>query len=222
MSEPQFEHWQPMQLTGQIPVPAPSPEEVRKTAREEGYSAGYAEGQSKGFEEAKARTKVLNDQLTELLSSLEQPFNRQEVEVSEYLLSLVSAICLRILRRELRTDEDFIRSSIDRAVDIIASKDSVVRVTVHPDDKAVVEELWDPELARLALYEDSTIIRGGCSVERGDSLVDSTIENQLRKILEQLCDSEASPSESETAPDRLDIDEVLETAERLDGPHDGS
>ena len=156
------------------------------------------------------------------MSSLEQPLNRQEVEVSEYLLGLVSAICLRILRRELKTDEDFIRSSIDRAVDIIASKDSVVRVTVHPDDKAVVEELWDSELARLALYEDSTIIRGGCSVERGDSLVDSTIENQLRKILEQLCDSEASPSESETAPDRLDIDEVLETAERLDGPHDGS
>ena len=156
------------------------------------------------------------------MSSLEQPFNRQEVEVSEYLLSLVSAICLRILRRELKTDEDFIRSSIDRAVDIIASKDSVVRVTVHPDDKAVVEELWDPELARLALYEDSTIIRGGCSVERGDSLVDSTIENQLRKILEQLCDSEASPSDSEAAPDRLDIDEVLETVARLDGPHDGS
>ena len=221
MSEPQFEHWEPMQLTVQIPVQAPSPEEVRKTAREEGYSAGYAEGQSKGFEEAKARTKVLNDQLTELLSSLEQPFNRQEVEVSEYLLSLVSAICLRILRRELRTDEDFIRSSIDRAVDIIASKDSVVRVTVHPDDKAVVEELWDPELARLALYEDSTIIRGGCSVERGDSLVDSTIENQLRQILEQLGDSEESHLETGSKSDRLDVDKVLDTAERLDGPPNG-
>lgn len=221
-SDPQFEHWHPRQLSVAVPASAPSIEQIRETARQEGYSAGYSEGQSKGFEDAKAHTKVLNDQLADLLSSLEQPFARQEVDVSEYLLGLLSAMCLRILRRELSVDEDFIRGCLEKAMDTIASKDSVIRVTVHPEDKAAVEELWDPQLASLALYEDSTIIRGGCCVERGDSLVDSTIENQLRKILEQLCDSEASPSESETAPDRLDIDEVLETVERLDGPHDGS
>ena len=221
MSDPQFEHWHPRQLSVAVPASAPSIEQIRETARQEGYTAGYSEGQSKGLEDAKAHTKVLNDQFADLLSSLEQPFARQEVDVSEYLLGLLSAMCMRILRRELIGDEDFIRGCLERAMDTIASQDSVIRVTVHPEDKAVVEELWDPQLASLALYEDSTIIRGGCCVERGDSLVDSTIENQLRQILEQLADSEESQLEAGSKSDRLDVDKVLDTAERLDGPPNG-
>jgi predicted nuclease of predicted toxin-antitoxin system len=53
-------------------------------------------------------------------------------------------------------------------------------------------------------------------------LVDSTIENQLRQILQQLGDLEESHLETGSKSDRLDVDKVLDTADRLDGPPSGS
>jgi flagellar biosynthesis/type III secretory pathway protein FliH len=69
-----------------------------------------------------------------LVDALDRPFQRQELKVSEYLLSLVASICKSILRRELSIDVEHISKTLDSALELLSGERAQVTVLLHPDD----------------------------------------------------------------------------------------
>ena len=51
---------------------------------------------------------------------------------------------------------------------------------------AAVTDAWADDLGELRVEPAPNVIRGGCRIQRNDSLVDATIETQLRNIIMEL------------------------------------
>ena len=138
-----------------------------------------------------------------------------EAASSEYLLSLVMAICKSVLRRELSTDEGYIQATINHALELLSEEQGIVNLTLHPDDATSVSDNWSDELGELTITSDPEITRGGCLIQRNDSLVDATIESQLRKIIADLSFIPGPITPSGETTDLLDAKQVDLTSERL-------
>jgi flagellar biosynthesis/type III secretory pathway protein FliH len=80
------------------------------------------------------------------VDALDRPFQRQELKVSEYLLSLISSVCKSILRRELSIDVEHISETLDCALELLSGEQGQVTVLLHPDDAAAVESAWAEDL----------------------------------------------------------------------------
>ena len=210
MSETAHERWQPRTLTS-VPTSRKSLEEVAESARQEGYQAGFA----KGEEDAKREGSQKAEQLAALWSSMEKPMADQDAEVSEYLLSLVLAMVKSVLRRELTTDASLIKDTLDRALELLAEGRAPLEVRLNPADKSVVEAHLDEKRLTAELISDNTVLRGGCSLSRGQALVDASIEQQLSTLIEQLVTNDLSAGDEGKAQTPLDPDQISAIAERF-------
>ena len=211
-----FTSWHPTKLFNESEGSQPEPEELRQQARNEGYADGYNEGLEAGKKESFDRANAKVAELQSLIDALEQPLKRLELEVSEYLLSLVSSICSAVLSRELSTDVGHIGTTLDRALELLSGQRGTVSLSLHPDDAAAVRENWSNGLDDLKITTSAEITRGGCLIQRGDSLVDATIESQLRKIISDLCLFPGPFNSSGETADLLDVDRVDATRKRLE------
>ena len=211
-----FTSWHPRTLYNESPGSQPAPEDLRQEARNEGYADGYKEGLEAGKEESFERANAKVAQLQSLIDALDQPFRKQELQVSEYLLSIISVICKSILHRELSTDVGHIQTTLDRALDLLSGQKGTVNVSLHPDDAAVVSDNWPGELGELKIISAPDITRGGCLIRRDDSLVDATIEGQLRKIIADLTLVAGPVHRSDETGSLLDIEQVDLTSQRLE------
>jgi flagellar assembly protein FliH len=197
MSDVQFEEWHPQVLTSNIQRERMTAENIKEVARSSGYKEGYEEGFKAGVKDAEEQNAKILSELSALKSAFETPFKQQEQDVSGYLLSLLLAMCKTILKREISSDPTFVKDTLDAALSLLASSESSIQVVVHPEDKQLVEQHWTDTEAKLVLTGDATMIRGGCRVERGDSLVDASIEKQCAQVIAQLLHFGNAPSDSE-------------------------
>lgn len=211
-----FTSWHPRALFNESAGSQPAPEELRQQARSEGYADGYSEGLEAGKKESFERANAKVAELQRLIESLDKPFKNCELNVSEYLLSLVSAICKSILHRELSTDVGYIQTTLDRALELLSGEQGAVNLTLHPDDAAAVTDKWSDELGELKITTAPEITRGGCLIQRKDSLVDATIESQLQKIILDLCLTPGAIQPSGETADQLDAKHVAVTSKRLE------
>ena len=210
MSETAHERWQPRTLTS-VPTSRKSLEEVAESARQQGYEAGFA----KGEEEAKREGSHKAEQLAALWSSMEKPMADQDSEVSEYLLSLVLAMVKSVLRRELITDASLIKDTLDRALELLAESRAPVEIRLNPADKSVVEAHLDEKRLTAELVSDNTVLRGGCSLSRGQAVVDASIEQQLRTLIEELVNNDLSQGDEGQVKTPLDPEQISSIAERF-------
>ena len=216
MSDVMFTSWHPRVLQVESEGSQPSPKELREQAQSEGYAQGYAEGLEAGQKESEIQANAKVAQLQSLVDALDRPFHQQELKVSEYLLSIISMVCSSVLRRELSTDAERIRETLDRALELLSSERGEVTLLLHTDDMAAVTDAWTDDLGELRVKPSPDIIRGGCQIQRNDSLVDATIETQLRNTIMELARIPGPVGSSGEPGDVLDGDEIESTINRLE------
>lgn len=216
MSDLMFTSWHPRALHVESEGSQPSPEELREQAKKEGYAQGYAEGLEAGQRELEIQINAKVAQLQSLVDALDRPFHQEELKVSEYLLSIVSVVCSSILQRELSTDAERIRETLDRALELLSGERGQVTLLLHPDDMAAVTDAWTDDLGELRAKSAPDVIRGGCRIQRNDSLVDATIETQLRNTIMDLACTPGPVGASGEPGDLLDGAEVESTFNRLE------
>lgn len=210
MSDSTAERWQPRTLTS-VPVDAKSLEEVVDQARQKGYADGLAQGQA----EARKQSEATASELATLWQSMQRPIANQDNAVSEHLLALVIAVSNAVLRRELSTDSSAIRTILNESLNYLAECDAPITITLSPADKALVESLLDEERLTAELISDTAILRGGCLVQRGDALVDATIENRIRQLIDQLAGADIQSTETQVDSKPLDPDRISAIAKRF-------
>jgi flagellar assembly protein FliH len=155
---------------------------VAEAARKKGYAEGLAQGQA----EARKQGEETAAELLALWQSMSKPIASQDVQVSEHLLALVVTLTHAVLERELSTDSELIKTTLDEALMCLAESEAPLLVTLNPADKALVESLLEEKRLPAELVADTTMLRGGCRLDRGHALVDATIESRIRSLVETM------------------------------------
>jgi len=110
-----------------------------------------------------------------------------EEQAEHEIISLAFAIAEKVIKQELKLDQNIVLNSVKEALMQITDKEGL-KFIVHPSDLPVVESamhqftdlLENPE--RVTLESDSTVSPGGCVVETRSCSVDANIEKQLKLI----------------------------------------
>jgi flagellar assembly protein FliH len=215
MSEPAIERWQPRTITT-VPTSHKSLEEVAEAARIKGYAEGLAQGQA----EARKQSEETAAELLALWQSMSKPIASQDVEVSEHLLALVVTLTHAVLERELSTDSELIKATLDEALMCLAESEAPLTVTVNPADKALVESLLEEKRLPAELVADTTMLRGGCRLDRGHALVDATIESRIRSLVETMGVGDPLSEQANETSAVLDADRIQSIADRFSPKQD--
>lgn len=192
-------------------------EALREEARNEGYTAGFEEGRQTGHEEGKAlgyqegeaqgqeagfqsgyqqgldqAQHEVDQQLARLQSLIEQlqgPLQNLDQEVEAGLLSLVDLISRAILRREIGISREFLADVLREAVAALPAGHQRLRIYINPEDQQLVEAIKKDLLEENRIISDPQITPGGVRVETLQSLVDCTLENRYKKVIDSLLDA---------------------------------
>lgn len=207
MSEPAMERWQPRVFTAESLL---SPEERAERERKRGYQ----EGLSKGEAEAQQKLQLKLDQFDAILESMEKPLQNVDKNVSEHLLALVLSATKAVLKRELTTDDNAIRGSLQDALAALSKTSGDIEVVLHPQDESLVTGLLKDQRSEVTIIASPEMLRGGCVVRRDDSLVDASIEATCKTVFEQLANQTGKASESNEV-ETLDADRIQAIADRF-------
>src|SRR6202041_1564577 len=162
--------------------------DLQAEAHKEAFEQGLEEGRSAG--RAVVRAQV--DKLAGMFHDLAKPFEVLDAEVERELLTLAMALARQIVRRELKTDPTHIIGIIREAIAALPVATRDVRVHLHPEDAAVVQQHLAPTENERAwtIVEDPVMARGGCQVTTNTSRIDARLETRLGSILSELMGTE--------------------------------
>jgi flagellar assembly protein FliH len=165
------------------PPPAPNADDVRKlvhAARQAGYQDGYRDGlvALDGFKQSFAQQ--MSAQLGVLVKNFDAEFGALEREMAEAVARTAVALARQVVRGELAARPELVAKVAQEAVDAVLHSARHIRVSVHPDDQALVAQGAAEALqARGArLVANDTIARGGCLVESDVGTIDARIETR--------------------------------------------
>ncbi|MDX9741496.1 MAG: FliH/SctL family protein [Gammaproteobacteria bacterium] len=163
-------------------------ERIQREAWEEAYARGRQEGMEKGMAEARQQAK----RLAEALDVLAHPLRELDERVVEEVVAMTLAIARHLVRRELRTDPGQIVGVVQQAAAALPVAAQRLRVTLHPDDAAIVREVLGDEQGPAAweIIEDPALTRGGCRIETEHSRIDASVERRLAVIAAELLGGE--------------------------------
>ncbi|GLR63920.1 FliH/SctL family protein [Marinospirillum insulare] len=226
-------------------------EAIKEQARQEGYALGFSEGKTEGEEAGRATgyqegeetgqeagfqvgyqrgldqaEQEVDQQLARLQSLIEQlqgPIAALDNEVESALLSLVDLVCRAILRREIKIDRSFLSEVLQEAVAALPVGHQRLRIFLNPEDLNLAEAACQDLLEEYRLVGDSEVTLGGVKIETLQSLVDSTLENRYKKIIDKLVggvyqstldNHQPLPDDVLSTPDTPPLDEAVFTEPR--------
>lgn len=163
-------------------------EEAARRAHEEGYRRGLEEGRAAG--EAALREEAAR--LSQICASARRPLEELGERIEDELCRLSLCIAKQVVRRELHGDEDQLAGLIREARRVMGDIDGPLRIGVHPEDAALVRRMFadDETGSSVAVDEDPTISRGGCTLATSVSFVDATVETRIARLAVQLLGDE--------------------------------
>jgi len=186
------ERWSPPRVEGTYPAgtrePHGSATAARAAAAQQAEAAGYAAGLERAGVELQARLAQLDTRIRsadELLRQLANPLRILDAEVEQSLFRLSLAIGTQLARRALRADPAQIIAIIRECLKQLPLGARDVRITLHPEDAAVVRERLAAPSAESAwhLLEDPTLTRGGCLVHSEHSQLDARFESRVNALI---------------------------------------
>ena len=175
-------------------------EELRKQGKAQGFAEGRAEGLAKGREEGTkaGREQALAEHKQQLATLVEAltvgvtEFDQSRRELQEAgvrdVLELSISIAERVTKRQGALDASVAVLNAAEALKMV-SHASDVRIAIHPDQKATLEEalprlkLQWPTLKHVEIVADNMLAPGGCRLFTAQGEVDGDIDEQIKRVV---------------------------------------
>lgn len=193
-------------VAGQRPRPVTAEEldDIARAAWDEGHAKGHADGLAAAAAETQRRLDTLDARIArvgDILAVLARPLAELDVEVEAQLAQLALTVAGHLVRRELRTDPAQVIGILRHAVSLLPAAAREVRVHLHPDDAALVnEKLAAPASERAwSVVEDPVMARGGCRVSAGSSQIDARLESRLKAAIIEVLGEERHDAQRDPA-----------------------
>ncbi|BFM16568.1 hypothetical protein R50073_27510 [Maricurvus nonylphenolicus] len=169
--------------------------------KQEGNQQGYQEGLQKAKQETDVQLRQKVQQLQQITNQLMVPFKEQESQLYLMLLDFVCALTRKIIKRELQIDSGDILAVVKQAVAALPVGAKSLRLTLNPDDLAMIESYAEEKQLGWQFYGDAGLTPGGCHIETAESQVDYSVESQMDALLEEFLTRQLSQT-SNLDPDQ--------------------
>ena len=163
-------------------------EALEQQARDEGYAAGLAESRATAQQQLGQRTAELDA----LCNAAARPLQLLDDEAAGELARLATVVARRVIMHELKVAPELIVGIVRQAAEALPMATRELRVHLHPDDLALMQELGAAE-RHWQLLADSTLVRGDCRLESERSRLDARVETRLAAIIDALLGDDAEP-----------------------------
>jgi flagellar assembly protein FliH len=155
------------------------------------YQRGWEEGRRAAGGEWHRMRDTWEHETRERLESVISNLRRQHhgllVRMEQELLTFALSVAGRIVRREVRLQNDIVIGQIQEAVRRVVGTDTI-KLRIHPEDEQMVRNHRGALLALsdsvrdVIIEPDPMIERGGCVIESPAGNVDARLSTQLRQI----------------------------------------
>ena len=147
---------------------------------------------------ADAAQKLSDERCKTAIMTCEKTVEQLTADTAQWLaewrnqtVELAAKIAEKLVRREMRDDNEMLRVWMEEA--IVSMRDERdVRVLVHPDDFAVAGRFLQnlaktiPQAGEVEVVPDPEINLGGCIVRSKNGRIDQQLESQLQRLVDQL------------------------------------
>jgi flagellar assembly protein FliH len=156
--------------------------------KEVGYKEGIEIGKEQGINDAKPLVDEKLQTLNSLVDSMAQPQKKVDEAVEKQLVHLAKLLAEQVVFKELQTNPELILVSLKKAIDALPMIEQAVKIHLHPEDLALVEDSYGAEHIKQQhwlLVPEPTLDRGGCEVKTAQSSIDMTLKTRLNEIMEK-------------------------------------
>lgn len=169
--------------------------------KKDGMQAGLREGGTEGRKQAAAENRKYLDEMVRMIEAVERSKTDVLTRFESDLTDLAMTIARAIIKKELETDPQAMRSIIQSAMDSYRNQ-AWVRVYVSDKtanrllkaDKKIADELKEIS-DNVKVVVTAGMNDGACVLEMPDQVIDAGVDTQLKKIRTAL--NEAVRSEAQ-------------------------
>jgi len=107
------------------------------------------------------------------------------------IISLIEQIVKKIIMARIEIDDEFVKPVIIDALKTLVQAENVV-LSVSEDDYEYIEMIKDEffevvdSLTSVSVKSDSSIKKGGCTIETSTALINSDIESRLEAVFDAI------------------------------------
>ncbi|WP_084545265.1 FliH/SctL family protein [Derxia gummosa] len=162
--------------------PAVPVHELALEARADGYAHGFAHAEEIGMRMA----AELESRMAPLVEQFRAELAAREAGIADQLLTLAARLAKQMLRAELTINPQAMLPAVREAVGMVSESATRVRLHLHPDDIAIVENDIGADTDRITLVADPAQLRGGCRVTSHDGEIDLGLARRIQGALSAL------------------------------------
>jgi flagellar assembly protein FliH len=171
-------------------------DEQEQILRQQGYAEGFVQGRAQAMLEAQ---RQINEfiatqgqeaarQLAALVDSARTQLDAAEQLAAQGVLELSCELARQVLRQEIASNPNVLLPVIREALAALFADSKATRVSLHPLDLDMVQDVLRTDFAHLALtlHADATLARGGCRIASDHTVIDGRIEKRWSRAIAQL------------------------------------
>lgn len=160
-------------------------EELRQTAKKQGYEEGYATGAHD--------IQELKKELSYWINQVKNPVQMIDDHITQEMIQTIIWICQYCMGVELSVHPDKLRELIDRIKEELPSLQSNKVFAMHPDDvEWVKKHIHEKEIPGLheILYADTSLNRGDFYLKSPHSELDGRLHTRLITLFAKYIDKD--------------------------------
>ena len=157
-----------------------------EAGKQEGLQQGIDQGKKKGLKQGQAEIQKQVNDLSAIMAGMQPMLEKQESDVKEALLNVVTAVSRAVIHRELQLDRSQLSDLLDRGLAILDGTKETIEVTVNPTDLLLVENAAEEVGADWKIHTDDSLTPGGVQLKSGPSIVDLSAEKSFQQSVMNL------------------------------------
>lgn len=215
------------------PITADQLQEISEAAAKDGFDSGYEKGLEQGLKEGKEKgieqghaegssqakhlVTAQCEQLQHIIDALLIPLETEQNQLQGILLNMVTELAKAVILRDLKLDSSHITQLVDDALNTIPVGADKFSLYLNSQDLNLVEEHLDylkhNDDKSLILHIDDDLLPGGCRLETQQTVVDYTVEQRIKKVVDgflhkRFVDSEEHNNDSQSIDTSTSVSEV--------------
>lgn len=161
-------------------------EQIKETARQEGYDAGY--------KELEAERSSCGEKLAEIEAGLEENVDSYFTALEPEVVTLAIAIARQVVKREIESDKEFVLGTIRSGLRQLRERHEI-KVRVNPADYDLVrahkEDIASScdGIRSIEIIDDRRVDAGGCIIDSANGYLDGRIDTQISEVERTLMDA---------------------------------
>jgi flagellar assembly protein FliH len=207
------------------PITADQLQAITDAAEKEGYDAGYEKGSERGYEEGekngysagleKADDKVTErcDRLDRVIEALLMPLETERKQLEILMVDMICQLTEAVVMREIDSDSSQVIKLVDDALNAIPAGSDKFSLYLNEQDIALVKShLNDQQIdKKFNYYTDENLLPGGCRLETKNSTVSNTVEQRLKKVIDDFTHKRIAASDEQIEEVKKALDESSPT-----------